>query len=199
MRALLLGLLLIPSCVFAQQEWQTEFEVVGSDLFMQGEITSRTPQAFTNMMAQNPGVTHIVQCEMPGSADDDAMIALAYDVRQRGLATHLEAESEIASGAVALFLAGTTRTMERGADIGVHSWSDGQQDGIQYPRNSPEHAANRRYIEVMLGNDAFYWFTLQAAPSDGIHWMSTAEVARYGLLTQPTRASDGHAECRDVF
>lgn len=199
MRALLVVLLLIPTCSFAQSEWQTEFEVVGSDLFMQGDITSRTPRQFAAVMAQHPGVTRIVLCEMPGSADDDAMIALPYDVRQRGLATHVGAESEIASGAVDLFLAGTTRTMERGAEIGVHSWSDGQRDGIDYPRTSPEHDANRRYVEVMLGSNAFYWFTLQAAAFDDIHWMSEAEVLQFGLLTYAPLPDDGRTDCNRVF
>lgn len=199
MRALLIGLVLIPTCTPAQPEWQTEFNVIGTDLFMQGEITSRTPRAFTDVMAQNPGVTRIVQCEMPGSADDDAMIALAYDVRARGLATHLEAESEIASGGVDLFLAGTSRTMERGAQLGVHSWSDGTRDGIDYPRNSPEHEANLGYVAAMLGDGAFYWFTLQAAPFDDIHWMSQAEIAQFGVLTQPAMADDGRALCDQAF
>ncbi len=113
---------------------------------MQGEIASRTPQRFAAVMARTPGITRIVQCEMPGSADDDAMITLSCDVRQRGLATHLDAGSEIASGGVDLFLADTIRTMERAEPLGVHSWSDGQRDGIEYPRTSPEHNANRRYV-----------------------------------------------------
>lgn len=196
---LTLCLALLPACTLAQPEWQTEFHVIGSDLFLEGEITSRTPGAFAAVMAQNPQVTRIIQCEMPGSADDDAMIALSYDVRARGLTTHVGAESEIASGAVDLFLAGTTRTMERGALLGVHSWSDGQRDGIDYPRSSPEHTANLGYIQTMLGSGDFYWFTLQAAPFDGIHWMSEAEVSHYGLLTQPPLANDGHDDCDRAF
>ena len=190
---------LLSSAACAQSLWQTEFEVIGADLYMQGEITGRTPRAFAAVMDANPQITRIVQCEMPGSADDEAMIALSYDVRARGLATHLEAESEIASGAVDLFLAGTTRTMERGARLGVHSWSDGERDGIAYPRNSPEHTANAGYVRAMLGDDGFYWFTLEAAPFDGIHWMSEGEVAAFGLLTEPIRANDGHPACDRAF
>ncbi len=37
----------------------------------------------------------------------------------------------------------------------------------------------------MLGNDEFYWFTLEAASADDIHEMSLAEVERFGLLTSP--------------
>ena len=40
----------------------------------------------------------------------------------------------------------------------------------------------------MLGDDAFYWFTIEAAPADDIYEMSDAEIAEYGLLTAPMLA-----------
>ncbi len=113
------------------------------------------------------------------------MIALAYEVRARGLNTRLLATSEIDSGGVDLFLAGVERTMEDGAHIGVHSWSDGFKDAVDYPRDAPEHEQNRKYIEDMLGSDVFYWFTIQAAPADGIHEMTNSEIVEFGLLTAP--------------
>ena len=75
--------------------------------------------------------------------------------------------------------------MEPGARIGVHSWydDDDEMDGVDYPRDAPDHELNRRYVEDMLGTDAFYWFTLEAAPADGMHYMTEAEIARFGLLT----------------
>ena len=39
-------------------------------------------------------------------------------------------------------------------------------------------------FEDMLGADDFYWFTIEAAPADGIHIMSNEEIARFGLVTQ---------------
>ena len=75
--------------------------------------------------------------------------------------------------------------MARGASIGVHSWRNGYREGSSYPPSSSEHDLTRDYIADMLGNDAFYWFTLQAAPSDEIHEMTAAEIARFGLLTGP--------------
>ena len=29
----------------------------------------------------------------------------------------------------------------------------------------------------------FYWFTLEAAPAEGMHWMTEAEMARYRVHT----------------
>ena len=30
---------------------------------------------------------------------------------------------------------------------------------------------------------AFHWFTLQAAPVDGMHWMTDSEMAKYSVYT----------------
>ena len=163
----------------------TEFEVRGTRLFMNGEINSKTLDQFEEVIAANPGITEIVDQNVPGSLDDETMIALAYRVRELGLNTYLEASSDINSGGVDLFLAGVERRMERGAHVGVHSWSDGTRDAADYPRDAPEHEANRKYIEDMLGADGFYWFTIYAAPAEGIHSMTEAEIVQYGLLTAP--------------
>jgi hypothetical protein len=161
----------------------THFEVRGELLLMSGEINSKTLDQFEAVIAQNPNITTLVELDVPGSLDDDTMIALAYRVRKLGLNTRLTATSKIYSGGVDLFLAGVQRTMEPGAEIGVHSWSDGTREAKGYPRDAPEHEQNRRYIEQMLGSDAFYWFTIYAAPADDIHIMSELEIAEYGLLT----------------
>jgi len=162
----------------------TKFQVEGTRLFMEGEINSKTLAQFEEVYAANPDIETIVELVVPGSLDDDTMIALAYRVRELGLNTHLTATSEIYSGGVDLFLAGVERTMEPGAKIGVHSWSDGFKDAADYPQDAPEHEQNRLYIERMLGDDAFYWFTIYAAPADDIYVMTDAEVRQYGLLTE---------------
>jgi beta-lactamase class D len=163
----------------------TRFTVEGETLYMSGEINSKTDEQFAAVIAANPQITTIVECDVPGSLDDDTMIPLSYQVRALGLNTHLTGNSEIASGGVDFFLAGVERTMEAGARIGVHSWSDGSRDAKDYPRDSPEHEANREYVADMLGDDAFYWFTIYAAPADDIYWMRPDEVAEYGMLTVP--------------
>ena len=165
----------------------TEFAADGDRLMMNGPINSRTYVQFINAMDAHPEVATLVLLDVPGSLDDETMIRLGYEVRRRGLNTHLESGSEAHSGGVDLFIAGVERTMERGAVLGVHSWSDGERDGADYPRGAPEHEANRAYIEAMIGDDAFYWFTLEAAPADDIHLMTAAEIARFGLLTAAAR------------
>lgn len=183
---LLAGCNIVGSVIGNQLEL-TEFSVDGQKLLMSGLINSKTLDQFETVFAANPDITTVVEGEIDGSIDDDTMIALAYRVRALGLNTHLTADSKIYSGGVDLYLAGVQRTMERGAVIGVHSWSDGIWDAADYPRDAPEHEQNRLYIERMLGDDAFYWFTIYAAPADGIHEMTDQEIARFNLLTQPIR------------
>jgi len=170
--------------VLGNMQETTRFEVQGERLLMNGDINSRTYDQFMTVMADNPQITVIVEQDMPGSMDDDTMIKLAYKVRALGLNTYLEADSEIYSGAVDLFLAGVQREAEPGAVIGVHSWSGPfGVEAMDFPRGAAAHEQNRKYIEDMLGQDDFYWFTIEAAPADGLHIMTRAEVARFGLLT----------------
>lgn len=179
------GVLLGPG-VFAQDGCDpTEFTVQGDVVILNGEITSDTLDQFEDVMDDNPQITTLREGVVSGSCDDETMIALSYLVRDMGLDTELLSDSEVYSGGTDLFLAGVNRRMEQGAIIGVHSWSDGTNDAIDFPRASPEHEMNRRYIEDMLGDDAFYWFTIEAAPAAGMHNMTAAEIEKYGLLTEP--------------
>ena len=165
---------------------RTVMDVQGTRLFISGEITSRTPAHFQALVEANPQVRTVVPRVMQGSLDDEAVLRMGYFLRSRGLNTHLTARSEIYSGAVDLFVAGNRRTMAQGAVVGVHSWADGFGEGAEYPRDTAEHRANVDYARDMLGSGAFYWFTLQAAPSDGIHIMTRAEIVRFGLVTAGT-------------
>ena len=150
---------------------------------MNGEINSRTYNQFVKVLQDNPGIDTLVEEIVPGSMDDDTMIKLAYYVREKGLNTKLLSHSKIDSGGVDLFLAGVERTMESWAHMWVHSWSDGNKEARQYPKDAPEHEQNRSYIADMLWKDDFYWFTIYAAPADSIHEMTQAEIEKYKLIT----------------
>ncbi|MFK7834917.1 MAG: hypothetical protein AB8B60_01740 [Sulfitobacter sp.] len=180
-----LGVAALLGCVAAFGNFEPNtYRVEGNRLFMSGEITPRTPDSFEAAIEAHPQVDTVVLMDMPGSVDEFAVHDLGYFIRDIGLNTHLTPQSEIYSGAVDVFLAGNRRTMTCCAVIGVHDWADARREGSSYPRNSEAHDANVTYFEDMLGSDAFYWFTLQAAPSDEIHVMTKSELQRYGVLTQ---------------
>ncbi len=165
----------------------TQTEVHRERLYIAGDLNAATPAKIKRVLTANPGVTTLVLTAMPGSLDDEALFPFASWIRSRGLNTHLTSRSVIASGAVDLFLAGTKRTMEKGAILGVHSWSDGDRQASDFPRGDDAHRMNADYIAAMLGKEDFYWFTIFAAPADGMHWMTQAEIDDHGLLTEPVQ------------
>ncbi|NSY36903.1 alpha/beta hydrolase [Leisingera sp. ANG59] len=162
----------------------TRFELQGRDVLVNGTLNARSLNQFSAFMSEHPEAERLVLLNMPGSVDDENNLKLGHLVRDLGLDTHVTAASEIYSGAVDIFLAGTERTMEEGAVLGVHAW-EGNETADNYPRSHPEHAPYVAYTKRMLGSADFYWFTIQAAPASDIHEMTAAEVKRYGLLTKP--------------
>lgn len=157
--------------------------------FMEGTIRTNTPKHWENYLEAYPNTNKIIMGDCPGSANDDANLQVARAIRRQDVAIHLPADAEIASGAVDLFLAGTTRTRESGSKIGVHSWADG--DNNEATDFEVGHSNHDLYIDyyVEMGfsqedAEAFYYFTINAAPAAEIHWMTDQEIEQYKLLTQ---------------
>lgn len=151
-------------------------------------VSSDTPAQFRALIAAHPDVHQIDMVDCPGSVDDDANLALARMIRERGLATHIPAGGSIRSGGVELFLAGVTRTAAKDAEIGVHSWED--SDGLQatdFAADDPVHTPYLAFYRDMgFAPDkarAFYDFTNSAAPFDELHVMTPREIGAFGLLT----------------
>ena len=169
----------------------TELAVEEDRLYLMGDLNSRSLGQVRRSLEARPEVTTLVLTACPGSIDDETLVQIGRMVRSRGLNTHLLGNSVIASGAVDLFLAGVSRTMERGAVLGVHSWADMEYTATDIPVDHADHALYVDYVNEMLGDDAFYWFTIAAAPANDIHWMTLKEVERFGLLTAPVQAPSG--------
>jgi len=165
------------------------FEADGRTAYMHGVIGGATPDALRALLDDHPNVDRIVMVDVPGSMDDEANLEAARLLRDAGIATHVPNDGVIASGGVDFFLAGARRTAERGARFGVHSWGGDSLDGRDVPRDDPQH---RLYLDFYrdIGIDAsFYWFTLEAAPAAGIHWMTDPELAQYHVLTEPLQTT----------
>lgn len=173
--------------------------VVGDHLYLLGTFDGRTGEQVRAALQAQPSISTLVFTANGGSINDDATLALGREIRQRGLATYLIGDGVIASGGVSLFLSGVTRTIERGAKIGVHSWEhcwgddDGQQQCKQaqdHERDDPGHDLHGDYTSEMLGSRDFYWFAIAAAESSSIHWLTDAQIETHGLAT------DGLTETR---
>ena len=162
------------------------FEVEGHTAIMRGVIGASTPGRVLELILEHPDVGTITMLDVPGSMDDVSNVRAAQFVRRMGLATHIPRDGEVASGGTDFFLAGISRTADKGARFGVHSWSGAGEEGGDLPRNDPEHEMYLDYYRGMNIPTEFYWYTLEAAPADGIHWMTPEELTRYGVLTGNT-------------
>ncbi len=156
-----------------------------TSVYMNGVIGTDTLAVMQTLFSKYPQIKTIVMQNVPGSMDDDTNLLASMEIRNRGIATHIPADGMVASGGTDMFLAGVTRTIEPGAKLGVHSWSDGSgKVALDYPREHQEHVKYLEYYKA-IGIDAdFYWYTLEAATADNIHWMTAQEIAQYGVLTQ---------------
>lgn len=161
------------------------FEWRDGALVMYGTIDASTPARFLEALWRHPEARRLVLAWVGGSVDDDATLLTARWVRERGMETVVPKGGMIASGGVELFVAGAQRRIADGARVGVHSWGAGPFEGSEYPADSPEHAIYLDFYREMGIDPAFYRFTLEAAPSDKIHWMTREEIERFGLETTP--------------
>lgn len=153
---------------------------------MDGDIGSAALNDFNSLISDFPDVNKINMIEVSGSLDDEINLQVAALVHQRGISIHLVDNGLIASGGTDFFLAGTTRTIGTGTQIGVHSWSDGENEATDY---AVGHQFHEEYIDFYISigfsradAEAFYYFTINAASADDIHWMTAAEIDQYGVL-----------------
>lgn len=158
-------------------------EVRGDLLFVKGVVNGGSERETVALLNGAPGVRTAVLTIVPGSADDETNVALGRRLRGAGMTTYLPARGLVASGGTDLFLSGARRIVERGARVGVHSWASSFGNGDEIPRDDPVHRLYLDYYRDMGIPEAFYWFTLEAAPPEGMHWMSEAEMARYRIAT----------------
>ncbi len=161
--------------------------VSGSDATISGGMGTGTYLQMRDMIAANPGVTRLILQESDGSSNDAINVHTGRLIRAANLATHVPADGDINSGAVDLFTAGVIRTVEPGGILGVHSWCC--ENGVtadQLPGNDPAHGTQLTYFREMLSDTGvdFYFFTLQAAPFDGIHPMTREQMTRYNVVTE---------------
>jgi hypothetical protein len=143
------------------------------------DIAART----LRLLLDHPEVRTLVLLECAGSIDDDANALAGRLIHAAGLATLVPHDGVIASGGVDIFLAGTPATASSGAMIGVHAWSDDMMEieAEDFERDHPAHEPYLSYLREIEAPEAFYWFSIEAAPADDIHWMTEAELVRFGV------------------
>lgn len=108
-----------------------------------GPTNADSPEDFKRMLAAFPGLSTLQLIDAPGTVQDVANLEVGRMIRAAGISTHVPAHGSVRSGAVELFLAGKTRTMEKGARFAVHAWQDERGRG---PYDfAPDDPVNRLY------------------------------------------------------
>lgn len=156
---------------------------------MVGSTNARSPGQFDAMMQDFPGIDTLNMVEAPGTSNDIANLALGRKIRAAGLDTHVPHDGSVRSGAVELFLAGETRTMEDGAEFAVHSWLDNHgREADDFASNHPAHRLYLDYYVEMGMSEAqarrFYEMT-NSVPHASARWLEANEM-RGWLAPQPS-------------
>lgn len=186
--AIIIATFTITGCQSAGSSGPATFTPHGKVLVMRGVINGGTPYALRRAVRQNPGIRTIVMVDVPGSVNELANMEAARFVRRQGISTYIPYNGYIASGGTDFFMAGVTRTMEHGTQIGVHAWQNNLHSGNILPRNHPDHKSFLRYFASINISPEFYWFSLRAAPHHRLHIMSYRELRRYRVVTRFTKA-----------
>lgn len=146
----------------------------------------RSPAAFAAMMAAFPRITELQMIECPGTLDDSANLRLGRMIRAKGVTTHVPSGGSVRSGAVELFLAGSRRIAEPGAEFAVHAWEDenGRQPG-DYAKDAAVNLAYIAYYRDMGMSPtearAFYDMT-NAVPNRDARWLNASQMGQWVKL-----------------
>ncbi|MBD1557172.1 alpha/beta hydrolase [Vibrio sp. S9_S30] len=178
----------------------TVFRVIesGTTAEVTGIVCDGTLQAAQEMLEDHPNLNKLVFLDVGGSVDNVTNLKLATLIHSLNMHTHVSdalnkkndegdvVRGGVASGGTDLFLAGTTRTADKNAYIGVHSWSSGDRQGSKLPRT---HYAHQPYIQFyklidLPKPEAFYFFTIESADAGDMHYMSRKELQTYKIMTQ---------------
>ena len=166
----------------------SKIEVRDNQAYLSGELGTRTYHQVKKLIEEHPDMKTLIMTDVPGALDTAVTMHTGRLLRQNGFTTQLLSNSDIASGGVDLFTAGVERIVTKGAKLGVHSWCC--VDDLTAADVAPKHPAHKDqldYFSEMLGRARgydFYFYTLQAAPFDGIYYMSNQEIKDWGLATQ---------------
>lgn len=173
------------ACADARDYTPLEFSIAGNRITAIGVIDDTSLDTFLDVIDGHPEVRTLVLKNVGGSVDDEANVAFSRLIHQMGITTLVPSDGLVASGGTDLFLAGTTRILESGACVGVHSWAADDFTATDIPRTSSEHDRYLDYYNDINIDPAFYWFTIEAAPAEEMHWMTSMEVDQYGVSTSP--------------
>ena len=173
-----------PAIALKQTRQFGPFRVISDNrVEMIGATDAATPAQFAAMLKDHPGLTELVMVEAPGTHDDRANLELGRLIRKADLTTIAPANGSVRSGAVELFLAGSRRVIENGAEFAVHSWRD--RDGREADDFSADAKQHRLYLDYYAeigmerGTAAEFYEMTNSVSHDDAKWLTAADMRRW--------------------
>ena len=166
----------------------SHLEIKGNEAYLSGDLGTTTYMQIKDLIKNHPEIKTIVMTKISGSVNDAVNMHTGRLLHENGFTTKVLSGSDIASGGVDLFCAGVNRVVEKGAKIGVHSWCCvNDLTANKLPKDHPAHQYQLAYFTMALGPEngpAFYFYTLEAAPFDNIHYMTDEEIKKWNIATK---------------
>ncbi len=172
----------------------SQLEIKDGQAYLSGTLGTVTYPQIKNLIENHPEIKTVTLTEVEGSVNDAINMHTGRILREAGLNTRVLPDSEIASGGVDLFCAGVRRYGAKGAKVGVHSWGGQGYTAGELPKDHPDHQFQIAYFDMVLGEGSgkgFYFYTLQAAPFEDVHWMSVDELNKWKVVTDWSEQSTG--------
>jgi hypothetical protein len=146
----------------------------------------RSPADFSAMLRDFPALATLEMVDCPGTEDDRANLTLGRMIHARGMATHVPGGGSVRSGGVELFLAGSRRLADPGAEFAVHAWVDeeGHEPG-DYAAAAPENRAYLDYYREMgmsAGAAAAFYAMTNSVPNADAKWLTAADMRHWVTL-----------------
>ena len=188
--------LLLPLLVVAAFVWEAfqpaplsagRFTLIadGDTAHAYGTTDTESFEEVRRWLDAHPDVERIVLRDVPGTKDMFTNTRIARMIRARGIDTHLNASSRIASGGVDLFLSGEERTMGCGAYIGVHSWKSHDGDTPKSLGYDPAADYMTEFHAEIGVDPEFYPFARDASPHELLYVLRPRDIERFELLSEP--------------
>lgn len=184
-----------------REEYELFFLAQGRYAVAVGVIYDDFSTRVEALRRDHPAVDTLVMVNVPGSANDDALVVGARLVHQYGYRTCIPSDGLVASGGTDMFVSGVERYATPGATVGIHSWENGDGScGNDFPRDHPEHQMYLELYEDICIPQEFYWETLKSGLP--MHDITESEmVGRFPYMRDCTPESNTGKACgpADVF
>jgi len=160
-----------------------------------------SPAEFEAMLRDHPGIATLEMVECPGTDDDTANLRLGRMIRAAGIATHVPAGGSVRSGAVELFLAGRTRSIDNGAEFAVHAWRD--SDGLGPRDFAADSPVNRAYLdyyrEMGVADPRGFYDMTNATPNADARWMTAQDMRAWVPEAKPAAPAIAYLDLSTRF